>query len=74
MSAASMLWSSGRHAPSLRLMSRYPGGIEELDLKATVAKVLDRWPCAGLPVGVIRMVHWSGSWATVSPRSRTRSR
>jgi hypothetical protein len=30
------------------------GRIDYLDLKATVAQVLDRWPCAGLAVAVIR--------------------
>ena len=29
------------------------GPIDELDLKATVAQVLDRWPCAGLAVAVV---------------------
>jgi CubicO group peptidase (beta-lactamase class C family) len=29
------------------------GGIDGLDLKATIAQFLDRWPCAGLAVAVI---------------------
>ncbi len=29
------------------------GWIDDLDLKATIAQVLDRWPCAGLAVAVI---------------------
>ena len=29
------------------------GPIDDLDLKATMAQVLDRWPCAGLAVAVI---------------------
>jgi CubicO group peptidase (beta-lactamase class C family) len=29
------------------------GRIDDLDLKATVAQVLDRWPCAGLAVAMI---------------------
>ena len=29
------------------------GPIDDLDLKATVTQILDRWPCAGLAVGVI---------------------
>jgi CubicO group peptidase (beta-lactamase class C family) len=29
------------------------GRIDDLDLKATMAQVLDRWPCAGLAVAVI---------------------
>jgi CubicO group peptidase (beta-lactamase class C family) len=28
--------------------------IDDLDLKATIAQVLDNWPCAGLAVAVIR--------------------
>jgi CubicO group peptidase (beta-lactamase class C family) len=31
----------------------YPG-IDDLDLKAKVAEVLDRWPAAGLAIGVVR--------------------
>ena len=27
--------------------------IDDLDLKATIAQVLDNWPCAGLTVAVI---------------------
>ena len=30
-----------------------PGRIDDRDLKATIAQVLDRWPCAGLAVAVI---------------------
>jgi hypothetical protein len=29
------------------------GWIDELNLKATIAQVLDRWPCAGLAVAVV---------------------
>ena len=29
------------------------GRIDRLDLKLTVAQVLDRWPCAGLAVAVV---------------------
>ena len=29
------------------------GRIDDLDLKATIAQVLDRWPCAGLAIAVI---------------------
>jgi CubicO group peptidase (beta-lactamase class C family) len=29
------------------------GRIDDLDLKATIVQVLDRWPCAGLAVAVI---------------------
>ena len=37
-----------------------PEGIEERDLRATVADVLDRWLCAGLAAGAIRdgSVEW----------------
>src|SRR5215208_3692648 len=29
------------------------GGIDDRELKATIAQVLDRWPCAGMAVAVI---------------------
>src|SRR4249919_383379 len=35
-------------------MSFAPARIDDLDLKAKVAEVLDRWPSGGLAVGVVR--------------------
>jgi CubicO group peptidase (beta-lactamase class C family) len=42
-----------RHDEDGHRMQTY-GPIEDLNLKATVAQVLDYWPCAGLAVAVIR--------------------
>jgi CubicO group peptidase (beta-lactamase class C family) len=42
-----------RHDEDGRRMHTY-GPIDELTLKATVAQVLDHWPCAGLAIAVIR--------------------
>ena len=34
--------------------ARWPPGIDDVDLRAKVAEVLDRWPSAGLAVAVVR--------------------
>ena len=40
--------------PNMRAEGPAPPGIDEAGRKATVAEVLDRWPSAGLAVGVVR--------------------
>jgi CubicO group peptidase (beta-lactamase class C family) len=44
--------STIRHEEGESAIHSY-GSIDDLDLKATVTQILDRWPCAGLAVGVI---------------------
>ena len=39
--------------PQSRAARAAPHGIDEADLRAGVAEVLDRWPSAGLAVGVV---------------------
>ena len=48
------------------------GRIDASDLKATIAQVLDRRPCAGLAVAVIADGASRGSTAMGSPMSRRR--
>ena len=40
--------------PKVGVVGQSPPGIDEASLKAKVAEVLDRWPSAGLAVGVVR--------------------
>jgi CubicO group peptidase (beta-lactamase class C family) len=40
--------------PKMRASGQAPPGIDEADLTVKVAEVLDRWPSAGLAVGVVR--------------------
>jgi CubicO group peptidase (beta-lactamase class C family) len=40
--------------PKMRAAGQAPPGIDEAELTARVAGVLDRWPSAGLAVGVVR--------------------
>ena len=60
MSGSFILPTSGHPAQAA-------AGIDEVGLRAIVARVLNRWPSAGLAVGVIR----AGSLAMV-PRARCR--
>jgi CubicO group peptidase (beta-lactamase class C family) len=48
-----MSTSPTRHDEGEQTTPTY-GQIDDLDLKATAAQLLDRWPCAGLAVAVIR--------------------
>ena len=41
--------------------------LDESALKARVGEILNRWPVAGLAVGVIPADPWRGSTGTASP-------